>query len=40
MSSKSYLTAPVVFVIGVLALLATWFVMEPAALHHAFDQDG
>lgn len=40
MSSKSYLTAPVVFVIGVLALLATWLVMEPAALHHAFDQDG
>ncbi len=40
MSSKAYLTAPVLFVLGLLALLATWLVMEPAALRHAFDQDG
>ena len=37
---KSYLTGPVVFVLGILALLVTWLAMEPAALHHAFDQDG
>jgi len=38
--SKAYLTGPVVFAAGLLALLTTWLVMEPAALHHAFDQDG
>ena len=37
---KSHLTGPVVFVLGILALLVTWLAMEPAALHHAFDQDG
>ena len=37
---KAYLTGPVVFAAGLIALLVTWLVMEPAALHHAFDQDG
>ena len=32
--------APAVFVLCALALLATWAVMEPAALRQAFDQDG
>ena len=40
MNSKAYLTAPVLFVLGLLALFVTWLAMEPAALHHAFDQDG
>ena len=39
-SKKAYLLAPVVFAACVLALLVTWAVMEPAALRHAFDQDG
>ena len=37
---KSYLTGPVVFVLGILALLVTWLAMEPVALHQAFDHDG
>ncbi len=37
---KSYLAGPILFVLGILALLVTWLAMEPAALHHAFDQDG
>lgn len=40
MSSKSYLAGPALFALGLLALFATWLVMEPAALRHAFDQDG
>ena len=40
MNSKAYLTGPALFVLGILALLATWFVMEPTALHNAFDKDG
>ncbi len=40
MNRHAYLTGPVVFAAGLLALLTTWLVMEPAALHHAFDQDG
>ena len=40
MNRHAYLTGPIIFVAGLLALLATWLVMEPAALHHAFDQDG
>ena len=40
MNRHAYLTGPVVFVAGLLALFVTWLVMEPAALHHAFDQDG
>ena len=39
-SKNSYLAAPVVFLACALALLATWAVMEPAALRQAFDQDG
>lgn len=36
----AWYSAPVLFFVGLLALLATWLVMEPAALRHAFDQDG
>lgn len=36
-SKRAYLVAPVVFAVCVLALLATWLVMEPAALRHMFD---
>ena len=39
-SKRAFLAAPVVFVLCALALLATWAVMEPAALRQAFDQDG
>ena len=38
--TKSHLTGPIIFVLGILALLVTWLMMEPAALRHAFDQDG
>lgn len=37
---KSFLVAPVVFVVGALLLLLTWAIMEPVALHRAFDNDG
>ena len=37
---RAYLLAPAVFAACVFALLVTWAVMEPAALRHAFDQDG
>lgn len=37
---KSYLTGPILFLLGIAALLVTWLAMEPVALHHAFDQDG
>ena len=40
MNRKAYLTGPILFAIGIAALLATWLAMEPAALRHAFDQDG
>ena len=39
-SKKAYLAAPAVFLACAFALLATWAVMEPAALRQAFDQDG
>ncbi len=39
-SRKSFLLGPIVFILCALALLGVWFVMEPAALHHAFDNDG
>lgn len=37
---KSFLVSPIVFAVGVLLLLLTWAIMEPTALHHAFDNDG
>ncbi len=40
MKLKPYLIGPVLFVFCLLALLVTWAVMEPAALHRAFDADG
>lgn len=40
MKLKPFLVGPVVFCIGLLSLLLVWAIMEPAALHHAFDQDG
>ena len=40
MKLKPYLVGPVLFVLCLLALFATWAVMEPAALHRAFDADG
>lgn len=39
-SKRAFLCAPAVFAACALALLATWLVMEPAALRQAFDQDG
>ena len=40
MKLKSYLVGPVAFCIGLLLLVTVWAVMEPAALHHVFDEDG
>ena len=40
MNSKSYLTGPVIFMAGLLALIVTWLVMEPVALNPALNQDG
>lgn len=40
MKLKPYLYGPVVFAACILALILTWAVMEPTALHHAFDNDG
>ena len=37
---KSWFSGPALWFAGVAALLVTWAVMEPAALVHAFDQDG
>ena len=37
---KSWLCAPSLWFAGVAALVATWAVMDPAALVNAFDQDG
>ena len=39
-NSKTWLTGPIVFLLCLAALLATWAVMEPSALTHAFDQGG
>ena len=39
-SGKSFLLGPVVFVLSIAALLATWAAMEPAALCRAFDENG
>ena len=39
-SRRSFLLAPVVFLIGAALLLVTWAAMEPAALRAAFDADG
>lgn len=36
----AWYSAPVLFFVGLLALLATWLCMEPVALHRFFDQDG
>jgi len=36
----NFRTAPLVFAAGLVALVAVWAVMDPAALHHAFDNDG
>jgi len=38
--TRSYLAGPILFVLGIFALLATWLVMDPVSLRHAFDQDG
>lgn len=40
MKLKPYLVGPVLFVLCLLALLATWAAMEPAALRQFFDADG
>lgn len=40
MKLKPYLVGPVLFVLCLLALLATWAAMEPAALRRFFDADG
>ena len=40
MKLKPYLVAPILFVLCLLALLATWAAMEPAALRSFFDAEG
>ena len=40
MKLKPYLVAPILFVLCLLALLATWAAMEPADLRGLFDADG
>ena len=40
MKDKTWLTGPVLFVLLLAALLATWAVVEPSALIAAFDQGG
>lgn len=37
---KSFLLGPAVFGLCILLLLATWAIMDPTALHNAFDADG
>ncbi len=37
---KSFLLAPLVFLVGIALLVATWAVMEPEALVRAFDDNG
>ena len=39
-SKKSWLLAPVVFLLSLAALALVWAAMEPAALRAAFDADG
>ena len=39
-SKRSFLLAPLVYVLCLAALALVWCVMEPAALHAAFDADG
>lgn len=39
-SRRSYLLAPVLFLVGAVILFAVWCAMEPAALRAAFDADG
>ena len=39
-SRRAWLLAPSVFVVGVVALLCCWFVMQPADLLANFDADG
>ena len=39
-ANKSFLVGPIVFVLCLLALLATWAVMEPASLRSFFDDNG
>ncbi|MGN0847979.1 MAG: hypothetical protein ACI4RA_11450 [Kiritimatiellia bacterium] len=40
MKLKPYLIAPAVFIACLFLLFTTWALMEPAALHHAFDNGG
>ena len=40
MNKKSYLLAPIVFIVCAAALALTWAIMDPPALRHFFDQDG
>lgn len=37
---KSFLVSPIVFIVTSLILMATWAMLEPATLHHYFDNDG
>jgi len=39
-SRRAFLLGPIVFLLCLGALLLTWAVMEPQALHRAFDNDG
>ena len=39
-SRHSFLIGPFVFILCAVALFVTWLVMDPTALHHAFDNDG
>ena len=39
-SRKSWLLAPVVYLLSLSALAFVWSVMEPPALRAAFDNDG
>lgn len=39
-SRHSFLFGPFVFILCAVALFVTWLVMDPTALHHAFDNDG
>ena len=39
-SGRAWLAAPILFVAALIALALVWLIMEPEALHRAFDQDG
>lgn len=39
-SKKSWMLAPVVYLLALGMLAITWYVMDPAALRSAFDADG